>query len=717
MKNISVGKKLLLGFGAVVAMIAVILALTIVTSTTRSADLQRVNQMSDLQRTANTMLDNFNLARVEIRSLFTSIDAEEEYNLAMEYLAECGQNLDTMETMAADLDGYLLGDIEVLRQLFVEVENGLNAVSSNDQGANVAIDRMRESTTVMSESSTELFNIVAGLIVAGGQDDPVWAVERLENALVPVEVLGEVVGGVVANANELMAAQNTAVVAGLYTGLDEVARQGAEVGEALTTDDAKASFERMMNAVEECRTAIGETEDILLDSEVAIASAREVFLNLNDVVNNYVDTVATDVNTLNESTMATSQQTTYILVVVGGVAAIFSIIVAVILARMITRPLNKMKMVATQVGSTGNLVFTDEVKEDVRREGQSKDELGQSIKAFTEFVDRVTYVGECMERVANKDLTVEVELLSDQDTMGIALQDMLANLNGMFAEINSISSQVATAANEIAMGAQSLAQGSTEQASTVQQISASINEVNEQMGVSNETALQAAQQSDNMSHIAEVGNEKMSQMTGAMQEINEASQSIGQVIKVIDDIAFQTNILALNAAVEAARAGEHGKGFAVVADEVRNLAGKSADAAKETAALISTNIEKTEMGLTYTQETAENLTQIMQGIGETRQSLQTVSSQSESAKAATTQVTLAVDQVAQVVQQNSATSEESAAASEEMSSQAQVLQQLIAQFKLKQSGKQAMGLPARNEMPPVDDESIFEGQKGADIIF
>jgi len=259
-------------------------------------------------------------------------------------------------------------------------------------------------------------------------------------------------------------------------------------------------------------------------------------------------------------------------------------------------------------------------------------------------------------------------------------------MNDMFSEINESSAQVSSGSKQIADGAQSLAQGSTQQAATVEALSKSIVEIAEKTKDNAEMANRTATLANTIMQNAQKGSGQMDEMTAAVREINQASQSISKVIKVIDDIAFQTNILALNAAVEAARAGQHGKGFAVVAEEVRNLAAKSAEAAKDTGGLIANSMEKAELGARIADDTAASLTEIVSGINESNQLITEIAGASEVQSEGIAAINISIDQVAQVVQQNSATAEQSAAASEEMSGQADTLQQLISRFKLKSNG-------------------------------
>ena len=398
----------------------------------------------------------------------------------------------------------------------------------------------------------------------------------------------------------------------------------------------------------------------------------------------FADTLTTDMAIEAE---ATSQRTTIILIAVMAGAVVAGFALAFYISGLISKPINAMAGYIRQAGETGNLQFKDEEWANCDRISQGKDEIGQTMKAFTQMMRKFVYYGGAVNRVAQQDLTFEVETLGEVDTFGNAIKQMTVNLNQMFTEINNSTVQVSTGAKQVADGAQALAQGATEQAASIEEISSSITEMADKVRENAEMANKASTLADTIKTDAEKGNRQMDEMMTAVKDINDASQSISKIIKTIDDIAFQTNILALNAAVEAARAGQHGKGFAVVAEEVRNLAAKSAEAAKDTDDMIQNSMEKSERGAKIAEETAASLVQIVAGINESGVIVAEIAQSSEEQSAGISQINLGVDQVAQVVQQNSATAQESAAASQEMSSQSTMLQELIAQFKLKSSAQ------------------------------
>ena len=267
----------------------------------------------------------------------------------------------------------------------------------------------------------------------------------------------------------------------------------------------------------------------------------------------------------------------------------------------------------------------------------------------------------------------------------VASNTIKDKLSGTLLEILRVSELVAAGANQVSSGAQTLAQGATEQASSVDELSATISEVASQIKQSAGDSERANSLSKETGAIMEGSVGDMKQARQAMDEISVTSQNISKVIKAIDDIAFQTNILALNAAVEAARAGAAGKGFAVVADEVRNLSQKSAEAAKNTTALIESSIVAVEKGTGLVNKTSEDFAVVAAKASEVSTIVNMITEQSQQQAAAVGKISQGIEQVSSVVQMNSATSEESAAASEELSSQAAVLKGLVGQFKLEEA--------------------------------
>lgn len=281
--------------------------------------------------------------------------------------------------------------------------------------------------------------------------------------------------------------------------------------------------------------------------------------------------------------------------------------------------------------------------------------------------------------VYSKDASMYVGALSSVIT---SLRDVKTRMINALAQINQAAEQVSSGAEQVSSGAQAMAQGATEQASSVEELAATISDISDKVSTNAQHAIDGSDKAKSVGSDIMRGNEQMQEMIGAMTEISEKSNRIKNIIKTIEDIAFQTNILALNAAVEAARAGEAGKGFAVVADEVRNLAGKSAEASSDITALIEDSVAAVDNGSKLAADAAKTLMEVVEGTNQIVTTIDRIADASQEQAEAIQQVTEGVDQISSVVQTNSATAEESAATSQELSSQATILKSQVAQFKL-----------------------------------
>ncbi|WKY43092.1 methyl-accepting chemotaxis protein [Eubacteriaceae bacterium ES2] len=332
---------------------------------------------------------------------------------------------------------------------------------------------------------------------------------------------------------------------------------------------------------------------------------------------------------------------------------------------------------------------------------QIKDDMNNTVTFLKHYVDEITTtlteIGQ-----GNLDLEITDDYLGDFQAIKESLNRITAELSKTLSDIGDASGQVEAGANQISDGGQALSQGATEQAAAIEQLNASMDEVASDTGRNATNANRANELTGDVKSSAETGNAQMNEMVSAMADINASSQNISKIIKVIDDIAFQTNILALNAAVEAARAGQHGKGFAVVAEEVRTLAARSADAARETTELIEGSISKVEIGTTIANNTAESLEEIQSKIETMTGLVNEIATASNMQATKINEINQGIEQVSKVVQTNSATAEESAAASEELSGQAELLQNKVNAFKLKKaSGSFTAKVPKAKPAQPV----------------
>lgn len=371
---------------------------------------------------------------------------------------------------------------------------------------------------------------------------------------------------------------------------------------------------------------------------------------------------------------------TIVIIFIILLASMLMTIFAVV--RRVTRPIRKITDITNKLAA-GEL--------DVNIDINSNDEIGilaKSIKSLTvRLKSYIVYIEESvrvLDEMAEGNLNVELKNDHEGEfaKLKVALLNVSDTLKKTIGKIKESSYSINMNAEQVSAGAQTLAQGTTEQASAIEELSAEINEIYATIVHNAEYAENAGNKALEASKEVEQGNVQMRDMLAAMDEISNSSNEIGKIIKVIDDIAFQTNILALNAAVEAARAGSAGKGFAVVADEVRNLAGKSAEAAKQTTALIENSIRAINNGTMLAGKTGKSLVEIVDRTSETNDLINEIVKASSGQTVSVNQIKGGIEQISSVIQQNAATAENSAANSEELSGQVQLLNDLVNHFKL-----------------------------------
>ena len=373
------------------------------------------------------------------------------------------------------------------------------------------------------------------------------------------------------------------------------------------------------------------------------------------------------------------------MVIIIGVIVIsilLSIIVALALAVNIDKPMkacvNRMKLLVEGDLDTSMPRITN------------KDETGVLVRSTEALVvglrTVINDISYLLNEMANQNLDVhtkheDVYVGSFQNIL-ISMRNMRIGLSDAMCQVNQSARGVAGASEQLSASAQTLSQGTTEQASSVQELASQISTISEEVKNTADGALCVRSQTHQAGEKILLCNQKMQDLVEAMERIQTSSGQITKILKTIDDIAFQTNILALNAAVEAARAGSAGKGFAVVAEEVRNLAGKSAEAAKNTSDLIANSTDAVHIGTKSAQNTADVLQDVVTGIQSVVEAIDHIAIVSNEQSDSVEQVSEGINQIAVVVQNNSSTAVEAAAASEQLSAEAASMKELVGRFSL-----------------------------------
>lgn len=362
------------------------------------------------------------------------------------------------------------------------------------------------------------------------------------------------------------------------------------------------------------------------------------------------------------------------------IAMLVSIVIALVLATRISRP---MKACADRM----KLLVEGDLETPMPRI-TTRDETGMLAESTAFLVEGlrtvINDIGFLLNEIANQNLNIRTEhedvYVGSFRNILLSMRNMKEALSGAMRQVNHSAEEVSDASNQLSASAQMLGQGTTEQASSVEELASRISVISEQVKDTAQGALDVRNQTHQTGEEVLLCNQKMQSLVEAMQKIQESSDEIEKILKTIDDIAFQTNILALNAAVEAARAGAAGKGFAVVAEEVRNLAGKSAAAAKNTSELIGNSTDAVHIGTEIAQNTADVLLGVVNSIQGVVDAIDKIATVAGEQSEAVEQVSEGINQISLAVQNNSASAEESAAASEELSAEATCLKELVDQF-------------------------------------
>ena len=719
MKNLKVSIKILLSFGIIILMILAFSVFVIISNLSMNNNAYTMSFEMQMQALGTQLVDYYSQANAGVNITNFSFD-EKEFASVLANISNSQLTLQEMKNYIAEHAelASFQSEVDGVSASIDTWSKNIQEILSLSQELESIIADAHDNQRILTDLSANVFDYQLELSrdEAGQELDETARLRRVGRIEQGVDISDRL--------NSIGASFELMFRALDITNIDEDMAYFEETVEVLTEFREGSALQynidvstEMLEALEAYRGNIADFLSSFSRRDDLTQAGTSYSADALEAVHTLVSAVEVSSKDHADETISTtsSLQIISIAIVIAGI--VISMLLAFYISGLISKPLNNLSAFMIKAGTTGDISLSPADADIISKMAKINDEIGQAINGSAAFVGHVTNIAKKLEAIAGGDLSTDVVLLSDTDTMGKSVKQVIDNLNSMFAEINAASAQVSTGSKQVADGAQALAQGSTEQAASIQQLSGSIAEIAGKTKTNATTADRTSKLSETIKDNAEKGSLQMNEMIKAVEEINESSKNISKIIKTIDDIAFQTNILALNAAVEAARAGQHGKGFAVVAEEVRSLASKSAEAAKDTGVMIQDSMAKAELGARIAGETASSLKEIVTGVNESSQLIGEIARASEEQSSGIAQINTGIDQVAQVVQQNSATAEQSAAISEEMSGQSDILQHLIAQFKLKEGNRRLPSgeRPTQKRLSVPETSGYAQADNGSDF--
>lgn len=675
MKNLKIGARITAGFGAVLFLILLMILMVLLGNMSIRSAVTNSGLASELQAKGRNVLSEYSILKEDVARLEILYD-DKAYAQSMEYLAKCKQAVSEMREYSQSNKSlaHFLPPLETLGASLDEWGKSIDSLHSSNKLLKTVADATYKSGENLSNRSRLVFNMqTEGLARDAGAE--ITTAERLES--ITHVRNGRRISVDIENARRrfeiMFATFDITDFEAVLADLDEVVPLIKNYSVASKTELDVTAANTLEALVLEYRNQVLEFEREIESNIKNTDAEKDLSGQVRQNLNALLAQLDSESSQQSEITLGASSSSLVMVAISAALAILFGVFIAFFIVRSITRPIRSMVAAAERIAS-GDIEAELEVN--------STDEIGTLGLAFKRMIGGIREQVSYMDKLADGDMSFDISVRSDKDVMNLGFKKLCENMSGVFSNLKDTAALVAATSGDIAQGSRDLADGTSQQAATIQQLSASLNDISKQTKDNSMLAAQASALGGKIKADAQRGGEEMERMVGAVTEITDASRSIGKVIKIIDDIAFQTNILALNAAVEAARAGQHGKGFAVVADEVRSLASKSAEAARDTGILIENSIEKAELGANIAGETSASLKKIVDGIIESTRIVGTIAESSETQAHSVEQINHGISLVADVVQRNTATSEQSAAAADRMKDQSHELNNLISMFRL-----------------------------------